>query len=164
MVQLKTNKAFKQPQRSEGRFIVATPRRLRWEYDKPFRTALILSGDKVSMSYPDLNRKQTFDLNRDPTMKAVLDTILFFLEAKPERVSARFAVTLAGTEGDTVRLTLIPKAEKARAMLARILVDVDTGRGVLTRIQLIEPDGDASDIRFSGHLLDQPVDEALLTP
>ena len=164
MVQLKTNKAFKQPQRSEGRFIVAPPRKLRWEYLKPFRTALVLNGDKVSMSYPDLNRKQTFDLNRDPSMKAVLETILFFLEAKPELVSERFSVTLATAEADVARLTLIPKAEKARQLLARIVVDVDTKQGVLARIQLIEPDGDSSDIRFSDHRINEAVDEALLLP
>lgn len=164
MVQLKTNKAFKQPQRSEGRFIVAPPRKLRWEYQKPFRTTLVLNGDKVSMSYPDLNRKQTFDLNRDPSMKAVLETILFFLEAKPARVNERFSVTLAAAETDVARLTLVPKAETARQLLARIVVDVDTQRGVLARIQLIEPDGDSSDIRFSKHRLNEAVDEALLTP
>lgn len=160
--QVKVMRAFTRPQEAHGRLIVLPPRRLRWEYTTPFRATLVLSGDRVTMAYPELGRRRTIDLNQDPGLKSVLDAILFFMEADPNAVIERFEVTIAA--GAQTRLQLVPRAEAVRALLARVDVVVDTERNVLTSIRLEEPDGDHTTLTFSGVEVDKPVDEALLVP
>ncbi len=158
--QTKTLAAFDAPQTARGRIFVARPDKLRWAYETPYRMVLVKRGARVSMSYPDLKRKQAFDLAREPHMKAVFDTILFFQRADPEAVARRFDARLEGAG----HLVLHPKGDKAKKLLTRIDVWVDATRGVLTRLQLREPDGDVTDIAFTNIQVDAPIDDALLTP
>ena len=158
--QTKTLAAFDAPQVARGRLYVARPDKLRWAYEAPYRMVLVQRGDRVSMSYPDLKRKQAFDLAREPQMKAVFETILFFQRADPEAVAKRFDARLDGAG----HLVLHPRGDKAKLLLAQIDVWVDPARGVLTRLRLREPDGDVTDIAFTDIEVDAPIDDALLTP
>ncbi len=156
--QRKTMKAFRAPQEAKGEVIMAKGRKLRWAYTAPYRMVLVQGGDRVSMSYPELGRKQAFDLAKNPEMKAVFETILFFQQAEAKAVAARFDATQA-PDG---HLVLSPR--KAGELLKQVEVWIDAKRGVLTRVRLLEPDGDATDLRFAHIRVDQPIDEALLTP
>lgn len=165
--QVKTMKAFKRPQRATGRLMVVPPRQVRWEYHAPYKAELVINGDSMSMNYPDLGRKQRFDLASDPAMKGVVDTILFFMEAKPERVMARFEVTARKLEspvGPRAELTLIPKSKSTRGFVASIRTTVDLTRGVMTSITLTEPDGDTTAITLTDIRINSVVDPALLRP
>ena len=157
--QTKTLAAFDAPQVARGTLYVARPDKLRWAYEAPYRMVLVQRGDRVSMSYPDLKRKQAFDLARDPQTKAVFETILFFQNADPAAVAKRFdaRVDPAG------QLVLVPRG-KAATLLAQVEVWVDVERGVLTRLKLREPDGDVTDLAFGDIQVDAPIDDALLTP
>lgn len=160
IVQTKTMKAFKRPQVARGRLLIRPPRQLRWEYTEPFKAILVLNGDDASMSWPDLDRKQRIDLKRDPQMRAVLDSILFFMEAAPDAVSKRF--TVRKSEAGTIEL--VPRQEAARALLAFIVVAVDPQKQVLSRIELHEPDGDYTVIAFHDVVTNAPIDPKLLVP
>ncbi len=158
--QTKTIAAFTTPQVARGELYVSKPDKLRWAYEAPYRMVLVQRGDRVSMSYPDMGRKQSFDLAKDPQMKAVFDTILFFQQADPETVAKRFSATLVG-EG---HLQLVPREPGAAKLLSRIEVRVDPALGVLTHIVLAEPDGDRTELRFYDLKVDVPIDDALLQP
>ncbi len=157
--QTKTLAAFDAPQVARGKIYLERPRKLRWAYEAPYRMVLVQRGDRVSMSYPDLGRKQAFDLAQDPQTRAVFETILFFQDANPETVSERFVASV----GSAGQLELVPKG-KARKLLARVEVWVDVSRGVLTRLRMQEPDGDVTDLVFGDIQVDVPIDDALLTP
>ena len=157
--QTKPLAAFTKPQTARGTVHLARPGKLRWSYEAPYRFVLVQRGDRVSMSYPDLKRKQAIDLNREPETKAVFDTILFFQDTSPAAVSARFDARLA----DDGHLVLAPKGAAGK-LLAQIDVWVDPTRGVLTRLLMREPDGDVTELAFSEIQIDVPIDEALLTP
>ena len=161
--QTKTMRAFKRPQIATGRLIVVPPRRVRWEYQSPYRAILVINGDKMSMEYPELGRKQVFDLSKDPAMKRVIDTILFFLEADANRVLERFEVTATRQEQHTV-LALTPRSKTARGLVKRIEATVDRQRGVLTSLTIDEPDGDSTQLKLTNARTNEPVDETLLTP
>jgi outer membrane lipoprotein-sorting protein len=165
--QVKTMKAFKRPQRATGRLMVVPPRQVRWEYHTPYKAELVINGDSMSMNYPDLGRKQRFDLASDPAMKGVVDTILFFMEAKPERVMARFEITARKLESNGLsfaELTLVPKSQTTRGFVASIRTTVDLKRGVLTSITLMEPDGDTTAITLTDIQINTAVNPVLLRP
>jgi outer membrane lipoprotein-sorting protein len=157
--QTKTQAAFKTPQQARGRVLVGGPERLRWEYEAPYHMVLVRDAARVSMSYPDLGRKQAFDLDREPQLRAVFDTILFFHTASAEKLAGRFEVTADGPD----HYALLPKAG-ADKLIARIDVDLDPAQGVPKKVRIAEPDGDATELVFSDVEVDQPIPEDLLRP
>ena len=164
LVQKKHSKVFKRPQEARGRLLVVPPDKVRWEYTSPFRAVLVVNGRKASMAYPDLDRKQTFDLDREPEMRAVLSTTLFFLRTSPDEMRRQYQVTVSRKGPAEVQLGLVPRSEKARAMVAEVQVGVNVARGVLSGLRLVEPDGDVTHLEFSGVVIDGPIDEGLLQP
>ena len=161
MTQTKHSRAFKKPQVATGRLIVAGERQLRWEYTSPFKSALVRRDDKVSMTYPELGRKTAYDLSRDPSMKRVIDTILFFINADAARIDERFTV-IAFEQGPIARLALKPRAVGVQAMIAHVEIRVNTTAGVLVEVSYVEPDGDRTRIQFADIRVDEPVEDALL--
>jgi outer membrane lipoprotein carrier protein len=158
--QVKTMKAFKKPQEARGRVYIAKPAKLRLEYLEPYQTVLVVNGDQVTMSYPKLGQKQSFDKSQDPGMKAVFDTILFFVEADEAALEERFEFRLDGAEP---RLFLTPKGG-AGSVVTSIEVWIDVSRGVMSRLRLLEAKGGETDWRFDDVAVDTKLDEALFSP
>ena len=115
------------------------------------------------MSYPDLGRKERFDLRRNAELRNLLDTILFFLKADGPQLTERYHV-MASARGDTVEMWLVPRSKALAGVIARLNVVVDVKGGYLRSFDMIEPDGDATRLTFSEVKTGQPVDPALLAP
>jgi len=162
--QVKTMRAFKRPQVAKGRLLVVPPRQIRWEYESPYRAILVIAGDRMSMSYPDLGRKQVFDLKNDPSMKQVIDTMLFFMEADANKVHERFVVAAKKGGDGRITLTLEPRSKQAAGFVAKIVAVVQLQAGVLESLTLTEPDGDSTRLTMSDIQTNQPVDKTLLVP
>lgn len=141
-------KIFKMPVASRGRFYFQHPRRIRWEYQSPDASTLVLDGDTATLKTPGAP-PQVFDLARDAVMRTVFDQLLLWMGGGALAGAKADYQLSAGGEADAPSLTLVPKAESpiARAF-ARIELRFDK-RLLLRAIFLREASGDEKEIEFS---------------
>src|SRR5262249_37752822 len=101
-------KLFKQELTAKGRFYFRKPRQIRWEYTSPDPSVMILDGNKATLTTPGA-APQTFDLDKDATMRAIFDQLLTWLG--PGSLAAEredYALDVGGT-GSAPVLTMSPK-------------------------------------------------------
>lgn len=142
-------KLFKQELTSRGRMYFARPRHIRWEYTAPDASTLILDGSKATLSTPGAP-PQVFDLDRDPTMRAIFDQLLGWLgPGALESSSADYTLTTAGTAAAPI-LVLTPKPGSAVGKaFSRVELRLDPKTWLVRSILLVEQNGDEKEITFT---------------
>jgi outer membrane lipoprotein carrier protein len=141
-------KLFKQELRSTGRLYFEKPRRIRWEYLSPDPSKLILDGDRATLTTPG-TEPQVFDLQRDPTMRAVFEQLIAWLgSGGGGALGSEYQLASGGTaEQPTLILTPRPDRPVAKAF-SRIELRVDKKSGLLKSLLLVEKSGDEKEIVF----------------
>ncbi len=141
-------KMFKQEITSKGRFFYQRPRKVRWEYTEPDPSTMILDGEVATLRTPGVPA-QTFDLAKDPVMRAVFDQLLLWVGAGSlSRAKADYALAAGGTDSaPSLTLTPNPGGPIAKAF-ARIELSLDKEL-LLKSILLVEPNGDEKRITFT---------------
>jgi outer membrane lipoprotein-sorting protein len=142
-------KLFKQELTSKGRLYFRKPRQIRWEYTSPDPSVMVLDGNRATLSTPGA-APQTFDLEKDATMRAIFDQLLTWLgPGSLATARADYAVAAGGTAAAPV-LTMTPKPASAigRAF-TRIELRLDPKTWLLKSILLVEKSGDEKEITFT---------------
>jgi len=153
--QSKQHPAFQQPQISEGQVFLKRPDRLDFDYVRPHQVQLRLRGDRVQMHYPRSGRTQTLNLKDNPHLRVVVDTLAFFVRADRARLNRQYIARFEGQE-----LVLTPKDPGLRAMVDQIRVRADLGRGILTRVQLVQADDSITTLSFTAAQINAPAPAA----
>jgi outer membrane lipoprotein-sorting protein len=141
-------KLFKQELTSKGRLAFKKPRQIRWEYTAPDPSVMILDGNKATLRAPGA-APQLFDLDKDPTMRAIFDQLLTWL-GPGSLATARdeYDLGAAGTAAAPI-LTLTPKASSAIAKaFTRVELRLDPKSWLMKSILLVEKNGDEKEIDF----------------
>jgi outer membrane lipoprotein-sorting protein len=141
-------KMFKQEITSKGRFFYQRPRKVRWEYTEPDPSTMVLDGDTATLRTPGVPA-QTFDLAKDPVMRAVFDQLLLWVGAGSlSRAKADYALSAGGTDAAPL-LTLTPNPGGPIAKAFK-RIDLELDKDLLLKtILLVEPNGDEKKIVFS---------------
>lgn len=142
-------KLFKQELASKGRLYFEKPRQIRWEYTSPDPSVLILDGNQARMTTPGA-APQLFDLDKDPTMRAIFDQLLTWLG--PESLAAardEYELSAAGTAA-APSLLLTPKAAgNLGKAFSRVELRLDGKTWLMKSILLVEKNGDEKEIAFT---------------
>ncbi len=139
---------FKQELESRGRFFYRRPKKLRWELLEPDSSTLVLDGDKATLATPGAPAR-SFDLARDPSLRAVFDQLLLWLgSGSLSQARAAYDLTASGSAAEPA-LMLAPRAGSPTARLfQRITLRFD-GKSLLLRgLSLVEQNGDEKELRF----------------
>jgi outer membrane lipoprotein-sorting protein len=141
-------KLFKQELKSTGRFSFSAPRKIRWEYLDPDPSVMTLDGNTATLSAPG-SAPKVFDLERDPTMRAIFDQLLlFFGGGDITRARSDYTLATSGT-GDAPTLVLTPLATSPIAKaFQKIELRLDPKTMLLRSILLVEKSGDEKEITF----------------
>lgn len=127
---------------SSGRVSLASPRRFRWEYAKPYPQQIVADGSTVWIYEPDLQqvtkRPQGAEERTSP-LAALTD---------PSRLDAQFRVQEAGAANGLQWLLLTPKGDAAGSGFRSAKLGFDTGG--LARMQVVDQLGQRTDISFTG--------------
>ncbi len=149
-VQRNRLKLFKQELHSEGRLLFHRPRQIRWEYLRPDPSTLILDDKLATLSTPG-GEAQTFDLERDPTMRIVFDQLLVWLGTGPkdkDKLAADYTLATVEQKGQpTLILTPLPTSTVSK-VFSRIELRLDAKTSLLRSLLLIERAGDEKEIVF----------------
>ncbi len=151
-VQEKHMKMLARPLVSRGRFLYAAPGSLRWQYDEPVKSLLLIHDGKTARYGFDQGRwveDDSFDLQ---AMQAVVGQIAACLGGRFDE-SDLFAARLAPGR----RIVLVPKNPGFARFIERIELQLAETPGVIESVVLVEAEGTFTRIRFSDVQINGPV-------
>lgn len=138
---------------STGKFWFKRSDRVRIDYEKPFIYRLVISGDKILLKDEQKENRVNVKSSKlfQQVNKIMLDCVQgTILESKD------FTTTIL--ENDMVYLMqMTPVNRSLRDFFATINLYVDKKDYSVSRIDMIEPGGDQTILRFTNKLLNQPV-------
>jgi outer membrane lipoprotein-sorting protein len=139
-------KLFTEPLRSEGVMLIERPDQIRWETTSPYQS--ILLGDKKSVAQFEFTdgKWQKLKLGFPQMLQRVMDQMSLMNQGKLDALTGDYTISVS-TNNDTI-LTLVPKDENARSVLASIEVKMAPDFSATREVVMNEPNGDFTRIIF----------------
>jgi hypothetical protein len=146
---------LKGPLISSGRFGYEKPDTLYWEITKPAQAGFTVKGGKARRWNNDPNSLQTFDLEREPLVKAITEQIFAWARADFSWLEKRYRITIA--EEAPSELRLVPLSSHEKKYVSYLLVIFSDDWSQLSSVEIHEKNGDFTRIKFINTLLNQPL-------
>lgn len=129
---------------SEGIILFKKPNLLRWEYKTPFEYIIVLNGKEIIVK--DQGNVNAFDIGGSQAFKEINTLIINSVQGNVLD-EEQFAIDYY--EGEALYLTkMIPKEEKMKQFLQGIDIYFDKENFSVSKVKLIEPEGDYTLITF----------------
>ena len=139
---------FTEPLRSEGFLCFEKPGRIRWETTAPYKSILVSDGSGVAQFEWTDEKWQKLDLGLGDALQNVVSQIAGVMDGRYAGDSRNYTATVTNCTDELV-ITLIPKNETMRKMMAAIEVHLTADLKGTRRVVLRENGGDYTDIQFS---------------
>lgn len=157
-IQEKHLKILVHPVISRGRFVFQAPQSLRWEYQVPFRSILLMHDGKIRKF---IEREGQLEEERGPqldAMQLVLSEISGWLDGHFKETGT-FAVSFR----DEHTLTLIPKDPSFGDVISKVELKLADRAGLLDSVTIFEGAGSFTRLVFSNAVLNQAIPVTLLS-
>ena len=157
-VQEKHLKILARPIISTGTFTFQAPQSLRWEYQKPLHSILLMHGGKVK-KFIERDGKLTEEKGMQlDSMQVVLAEISNWLDGRFTE-NKMFAVSFS--QKQTILLT--PKDQGMAAMISGIELKLADQKGLLDEVTIFEGPGSLTRLTFKNRRLNQELPASLFT-
>ncbi len=158
-MQKKTLPMLSRPFVSEGRFFFQAPSQLRWEYDRPLRSVLIMNGGDVKRFVKDPGGWCEDTGASLSAMQVVLDEIVNWQQGRFD-ANPRFRASLS--TGPETKVTLVPREASWGKMIRRIELTLSREQaGVMKSVRVVEDERSFTDLDFSRVRVNRPLSASL---
>jgi len=158
-VQRKTLPILAKPFVSSGRFFYQPPRSLRWEYERPVGSVLMMHDGNVKRY---LREKEVWREDASaalPAMQTVLEEIVNWQQGRFD-ANPHFRVSLV--ESPEPRVILVPREDSWKKMIRQIeLTPSREHAGVIRSVRMIEDERAFTVLEFSRFRLNRPLPASL---
>jgi outer membrane lipoprotein-sorting protein len=145
--QTKRLSLFKEPVKSSGFVLFARPDRLRWELARPFRSILVVRGNRVSKFEYVGGKRRALELGRaGDAVLAAMDQIRQWFKGRFDREGKQYRVQVS-TRPDTMIL-LTPRDEALARTLEAIEFVPTRELDAMERVTIRERNGDSTVMVF----------------
>lgn len=136
---------FRNPLRSQGRFVVAREHGVIWTTLKPFPSEVVITADRILSRQRDGSSRVEVDARQQPALRSVNAIMFALMSGDVQALSSQFTVS-ASRQGQGWRLQLAPRS----AMLAKAFESVTLqGDRYVRQVDIVEASKDRTQIRFS---------------
>lgn len=157
-IQEKHLKILARPIISKGRFVFQVPQSLRWEYQEPFRSILLMHDGKIR-KFVDWEGKLEEERGQQlDAMQMVLSEISGWLDGQFKETET-FAVSFQNEH----TLTLIPKDPSFQDIISGVELKLADRAGLLDSVTIFEGAESFTRLVFSNAVLNQAIPATLLT-
>lgn len=141
-------KLFSEPLKSEGAMLIERPDNIRWETTAPYGS--ILLGNRQSVAQFELaeGKWTKLKLGFPQMLKRVMDQMALMNQGKLDALTSDYTIS-AATNGSVAVLTLVPKDESVRGILASLEVRMAPDFSGTREVLMHEPSGDFTRILFT---------------
>lgn len=123
--------------KSSGRFVFKKPDHVRWEYEKPSKSILVVAGDGGQKWSAATGRTEKFKLSEDRGMDAVVKQLFTWFKGEFTKLKDDYEVSVSSRE--PLKLTMKPKSEVLRKFINRIEVTFTKDDAEIDSVKLVEP-------------------------
>ncbi len=158
-VQRKTLPILAKPFVSSGRFFYQPPGSLRWEYERPVRSVLLMHEGKVKRYLGEKDGWREDASAALPAMQTVLNEIVSWQQGRFD-ANPHFQASL--TEGSEPKVILVPNEASWKKMIRQIeLTPSREQAGVIKSVRMIEDERTFTVLEFSQVRLNRPLPASL---
>ena len=146
-VQKKTLPILSRPFVSEGRFFFQAPGSLRWEYDRPVRSVLIMNGGNLKRYQKDADGWREETGASLTAMRVVMEEIVNWQQGRFDS-NPHFQATLS--TAPEPRVMLVPREASWGKMIRQIELTLSVEQaGVMKRVRMVEDERSFTELDFS---------------
>ena len=145
--QQKQLQGFRNPLKSSGDFLLLRDRGIAWNTRLPFASSTRLTRRKLLATMPDGSIQVLVDASTSPAMAAVNALLMALVAGDLDALATRFTLKEALRADGGWSLTLQPRDATLKQAFSRIVLDGDR---YVRGVEIVEPAGDRTRIRFSG--------------
>lgn len=146
-VQDKVSVLLIKPEQATGHFAYQAPDKVRWDFDKPSSTTVVVNEEEMITWYRDLKRAERIDVGKQA------DRVMQYLSASNslESLQRYFALKVSFPKDDKepYRLELTPRFARVAKRIKSMTVHLDRKGYWPVYVQYVEPDGDSTELRFT---------------
>jgi outer membrane lipoprotein-sorting protein len=139
-------KLFAEPLKSEGVMLIQQPDLIRWETISPYESILLGSHKSVAQFERNDGEWKKLKLGFPQMLKRVMDQMVLMHQGKLDALMSDFTISVA--TGNVAVLTMVPKDEKVRSMLASLEVRMLPDFSATKEVIMHESGGDFTRIIF----------------
>ena len=152
-VQFKQLKILTNPLVSQGRFCFQKPDSVRWEYDSPIKSVLLMNRGKVKR-YTVRSQGMTEELGEGiSSMQVIVQEISLWSQGRFQE-SAHFKSEIK--QGKELEIILTPRDEGFALIIKRIIIVPSTEqRGGIKSVKIVESEGNETLLEFSNIRLNE---------
>jgi outer membrane lipoprotein-sorting protein len=142
---------------SSGKFYYKNPDSLRWEIYQPVVQGFVLNGDKGRRWQGKSSATKSFDLKKEPVIKIISDQVFAWARADFNKLEAGYDIVVE--EESPIALKLSPHSSAEKKYLAFIRLIFSSTENYVSAIEIHEPGGDYTLVKFSGMKINNPLPE-----
>ena len=140
-------KLFAEPLRSEGVMMIDRPGQIRWETTAPYQSILLGSQKSVAQFEFADGKWKKLKLGFPQMLKRVMDQMTLMHQGKLDALTNDFTISVS--TGAVVVVTMVPKDENVRSMLASLEIQLQPDLSATREVVMHEPGGDLTRIIFN---------------
>lgn len=166
VTQTRKLKAVKRSLTTPGHIWFVGHRQFRWELGKPIRTQAFRREHQLLVLYPQLQRAEKYEFAsvHDPGLQQARLLMDVGFPAEPNEFHSQYEL-LGHSETQAVhRFKLRPRAEKARALLTELNLQVRNSDWALLATEMRFPDGSTMSNVFTEHQFNVTLPADILEP
>jgi len=138
---------FKNPLRSQGRFVLAQDHGVIWTTLKPFPSEVVVTRDRILSRQRDGSSRVELDGRQQPAMRSVNAIMFALMSGDAQALSAQFTVKVEVLPGNAWKMQLTPRS----AMLGKVFAQLTlSGDRYVREVQINEANQDVTRIHFTG--------------
>jgi len=138
---------FKNPLRSQGRFVLAQDHGVIWTTLKPFPSEVVVTRDRILSRQSDGSSRVELDGRQQPAMRSVNAIMFALMSGDAQALSAQFTVKVDVLPGNAWKMQLTPRS----AMLGKVFAQLTlSGDRYVREVQINEANQDVTRIHFTG--------------
>ena len=150
--QEKRLQGFRNPLKSQGRFLIARERGVLWSTLKPFPSDVVLTRDRILTRQADGRSRVEVDARQQPALRSVNAMMFALMSGDVQALTARFNLQPTLLAHGGWRLVLTPKPGAMAQAFQRVTLEGDR---YVRSVDIEEPSGDRTQLRFTG-MVDLP--------
>lgn len=143
-------KLFAEPLKSEGVMLIERPGLIRWETSVPYQSILLGSQKSVAQFEFTDGKWNKLKIGFPQMLKRVMDQMTLMHQGKLDALTSDFTIAVA--TGSKTVVSMTPKDENVRSMLAVLEIHLKPDLSSTTEVVMREPSGDFTRIVFNREL------------
>ncbi|WP_369348881.1 outer membrane lipoprotein carrier protein LolA [Stenotrophomonas sp. JAG2] len=138
---------FKNPLRSQGRFVLAQEHGVIWTTLKPFPSEVVVTRDRILSRQRDGSSRVEMDGRQQPAMRSVNAIMFALMSGDAQALSAQFTVKVEVLPGNAWKMQLTPRSTMLGKVFAQLTL---SGDRYVREVQINEANQDVTRIHFAG--------------